>query len=65
MKRKITNIGEVKTSENKNTYVLLTFDACIENGMLLKQELRAFFASEELLSQIEIGMEMIVEPLAS
>jgi len=65
MKRKITNIGEVLTSKNGNTYVVLTFDASIENGLLLQQELRAFFASEELLSQIEIGMEMIVEPLAS
>jgi hypothetical protein len=61
--RKITAVSEILKASNKNTYVNLSFGASIEDGQLKPSEVRAFFADEELLAQIEIGMEMIVEPI--
>ena len=61
--RKITAVSEILTASNGNSYVNLSFGASIENGQLKPSEVRAFFADEELLAQIEIGMEMVVEPI--
>ena len=61
--RKITDISEIKEASNGNSYVNLTFGACIDNGQLMPGAVRAFFADSELIKQIKVGMTMEVEAI--
>jgi len=61
--RTITEISEVKEASNGNSYVNLTFGACIENKVLLPSYVRAFFADSGLIEQIEVGMKMEVKDI--
>ena len=61
--RTITEVSEIKTASNKNTYVVLTFGATIIDGVYAEQEVRASFAPEELLKQLKPGLKMTVKPL--
>jgi hypothetical protein len=61
--RTITEISDIKEATNGNSYVNLTFAACIEDGVLLPGVVRAFFADSALIKQIKVGMKMEVEPI--
>lgn len=63
MKRTVTQISEINEATNGNLYVVLTFDATVEDNLILPAESRAFFASREVLEKIEAGMNMIVHPI--
>lgn len=60
--RTVTAVSDMNIASNENTYVNLTFAACIEDGILLPQEVRAFFCDEELAKSIKPGLKLDVQP---
>lgn len=62
--KKITEVSEIKTAANDSLYVLLTFGAAIVDGRPVRGSRETFFADEELLKQIKVGMEMEAQPLS-
>ena len=61
--RKVTDVSDLNEASNGNTYVNLTFGACIENNTLKPQEVRAFFCDKAMAKAIKPGLQMEVSPI--